>query len=211
MLADALDRFNQSNLDDLYAAIGIGDVKIMSLVRFLKQKIAPPEPEPTKFKPARSSKKTNKRSDSVEIEGVGHLMSHLANCCQPVPGEPIVGYITQGRGVSVHRLNCDQVAHLLSQHPERQLDVNWADDVSVGFEAQVIVMCTDRTGILRDITTVLANQRVALLGVNSISNKASQSADIVLTIEVQDVDTLRKVMSSLNQINDVYDVARKDA
>ena len=72
-------------------------------------------------------------------------------------------------------------------------------------------MCTDRTGILRDITTVLANQRVALLGVNSISNKASQSADIVLTIEVQDVDTLRKVMSSLNQINDVYDVARKDA
>ncbi len=211
MLADALDRFNQSNLDDLYAAIGIGDVKIMSLVRFLKQKIAPPEPEPTTFKPARSSKKTNKRSDSVEIEGVGHLMSHLANCCQPVPGEPIVGYITQGRGVSVHRLNCDQVAHLLSQHPERQLDVNWADDVSVGFEAQVIVMCTDRTGILRDITTVLANQRVALLGVNSISNKASQSADIVLTIEVQDVDTLRKVMSSLNQINDVYDVARKDA
>ncbi|MDM7861822.1 GTP diphosphokinase [Alteromonas sp. ASW11-36] len=206
---DACERFNQSNVDDLYTAIGAGDVRIMSVVRHLQQQMAPPEPEIVVRKPRPA--KSSDRNDTIVVEGVGHLMSHLANCCQPVPGEPIVGYITQGRGVSVHRRDCDQLSHLLSQHPEREVEVNWSGDSNVGFEAQLLVMCTDRTGILRDITTVLANQRVALLGVNSLSNKAEQSADIVLTVEVQDVSKLRKVMVSLKQIPDVYDVARKDA
>ena len=206
---DACQRFNQSNVEELYTAIGAGDVRIMSVVRHLQQRLAPPEPEIVVRKPRPA--KTSNRNDTIIVEGVGHLMSHLANCCQPVPGEPIVGYITQGRGVSVHRRDCDQLAHLLTQHPEREVEVNWSGDSNVGFEAQLLLMCTDRTGILRDITTVLANQRVALLGVNSLSNKAEQSADIVLTIEVQDVNKLRKVMVSLKQIPDVYDVARKDA
>lgn len=206
---DACQRFNQSNVEELYTAIGAGDVRIMSVVRHLQQRLAPPEPEIVVRKPRPA--KTSNRNDTIIVEGVGHLMSHLANCCQPVPGEPIVGYITQGRGVSVHRRDCDQLAHLLTQHPEREVEVNWSGDSNVGFEAQLLLMCTDRTGILRDITTVLANQRVALLGVNSLSNKAEQSADIVLTIEVEDVNKLRKVMVSLKQIPDVYDVARKDA
>ncbi|WP_100643883.1 GTP diphosphokinase [Alteromonas facilis] len=211
-LADICERFNQPSVEDLYTAIGAGDVRVMSVVRQLQQQLEPPKPEPEAIvrapvKPSHSKK----RDDSIVVEGVGYLMSHLANCCQPVPGEPIVGYITQGRGVSVHRQNCEQLSHLLDQHPEREVEVNWSGDVSVGFEAQLLVMCTDRTGILRDITTVLANQRVALLGVNSISNKAAGSADIVLTIEVQDVKSLRKVMLSLKQIHDVVDVVRKDA
>ena len=208
-VSDACERFNQSNVDELYTALGGGDIKVMSVVRYLQQLLQPPEPEP-EIKPARPTK-VSKRKDSIVVEGVGYLMSHMANCCQPVPGEAIVGYITQGRGVSVHRTNCDQVAHLLEQHPEREVEVNWSGDLNVGFEAQVLLVCTDRTGILRDITTTLANERVALLGVHSQSNKANQSANIVLTVEVQNVKSLRKVMSRLLLIQDVVDVSRKDA
>lgn len=208
-IAEACERFNQPNVDDLYTAIGAGDVRIMSVVRHLQQLLAP-EPEEPVIKAPRPSR-SRKPKDSIVVEGVGHLMSHLANCCQPVPGEPIAGFITQGRGVSVHRLNCEQLNHLRRQHPEREIEVNWSNDESVGFEAQLLVYCTDRTGILRDITTVLANLRVALLGVNSISNKAAQSADIILTVEVQDVSALRKVMQKLKQITDVVDVVRKES
>ncbi len=213
-LGEICERFNQPSVDELYTAIGAGDVRIMSVVRQLQQHLQPPEPEPTPerlVKTPSRPKSNKKRDDSVVVEGVGHLMSHLANCCQPVPGEPIVGFITQGRGVSVHRQNCEQLVHLLEQHPEREVEVNWSGDIAAGFEAQLLVICTDRTGILRDITTVLANLRVSLLGVNSLSNKSSGSADIVLTVEVADVKSLRKVMLSLKQIHDVVDVVRKDA
>ncbi|MBT0585215.1 GTP diphosphokinase [Alteromonas oceanisediminis] len=206
---DACDRFNQSNVDDLYTAIGAGDLKVMSIVRFLQQMLKPPEPEPEIRTPQRTNK-PKPRKDSVVVDGVGHLMSHLANCCQPVPGEPIVGFITQGRGVSVHRVDCDQLSHLLEQHPEREIEVNWAGDLNVGFEAQLLLSCADRNGILRDITTVLANERVALLGVNSLTNKNDQSANIVLSVEVQNVKALNKVKSRLLQIPDVVDVMRKE-
>ena len=208
-VSEACERFNQSGVDELYTAIGAGDLKVMSVVRHIQQLLKPPEPE-LAIRPARPTK-ASQRKDSVVVEGVGYLMSHLANCCQPVPGEAIVGYITQGRGVSVHRHNCDQLAHLLEQHSERKVDVNWSGDLNIGFEAQLMVICIDRTGILRDITTVLANQRVALLGVNSVSNKVNQSANIVLTVEVQNVTSLRNVIAKLLQIQDVSDVSRKDA
>ena len=140
---------------------------------------------------------------------MGHLLSQLANCCQPVPGEPILGYITQGRGVSVHKESCDQLQNLLVQHPERQIEVNWSDELNVGFEAAVDVYCSDRTGLLRDITTVLANEGVALLGVNSQSDKSTQTALIALSVEVADLNTLSRMMSKLGQLKDVLDVRRK--
>ncbi len=120
-----------------------------------------------------------------------------------------MGYITQGRGVSVHKESCEQLQHLLSQHPERQIEVNWSDELNVGFEAALDIFCTDRTGILRDITTVLANENVALLGVNSLSDKPRQTALISISVEVPDLNTLSKVMARLRQLKGVVDAKRK--
>ena len=209
--SSASEKFNLNNNDDLYTAIGAGDVRVMQVINFLHHLHEPEQPEP-EISPKVKTRKTaggSGKKDAVVVQGVGHLMSQLANCCKPVPGEPIMGYITQGRGVSVHKEGCDQLLHLLSQHPERQIEVNWSESLKVGFETGVDIYCHDRTGLLRDITTVLANENVPLLGVNSLSDKNRQTALITISIEVLDLDTLSKVLSRLRQLKGVTDARRK--
>ena len=204
---DATSRFNMQTLEDLYAAIGGGDVRIMQVVHFLQQKHAPaPElkirsrrPQSAKFK-----------KDSIVVEGVGNLLNQIAGCCQPLPGELILGYITQGRGVSVHRQDCEQLNNLLEQHPERQIDVNWASNLQAAFQTKLHVLCDDRAGVLRDITTIIANERVSLLGVNSISDTKLNRAKIELSLEVKDLSSLSKAMSRLQLIKGVTEVLKVD-
>jgi GTP pyrophosphokinase len=209
--SSASEKFNLNNNDDLYTAIGAGDVRVMQVINFIHHLHEPEQPEP-EISPKVKTRKIaggSGKKDAVVVQGVGHLMSQLANCCKPVPGEPIMGYITQGRGVSVHKEGCDQLQHLLSQHPERQIEVNWSEALKVGFETGVDIYCHDRTGLLRDITTVLANENVPLLGVNSLSDKNRQTALITISIEVLDLDTLSKVLSRLRQLKGVTDARRK--
>jgi GTP pyrophosphokinase len=208
-LADeSVEKFNFHQLADLYAAIGAGDVKVMSVVNYLMQKFAA-KPEVPTVKPKKRVAKGNTRKDSIVVEGVGHLLSQLANCCKPVPGEPILGYITQGKGVSVHKEDCPQLQHLLSLSPEREIEVNWSGAIAVGFETTIAIFCSDRSGLLRDITTVLANENVGLLGVNSLSDKKALSATIKLSVEVRNAAALSKVMNKLSQIQGIVDVKRE--
>ena len=210
---EAFEKFNLQTLDDLYTAVGAGDVRVMQVINFIHHLQEPPAPEPEispKVKTRKTAAGTGKK-DAVVVQGVGHLMSQLANCCKPVPGEAILGYITQGRGVSVHKENCDQLQHLLSQHPERQIEVNWSEELKVGFETGIDIYCHDRTGLLRDITTVLANENVPLLGVNSLSDKNRQTALITISIEVHDLDTVSKVLTRLRQLKGVTDAKRKQS
>ena len=210
---EAFEKFNLQTLDDLYTAVGAGDVRVMQVINFIHHLQEPPAPEP-EISPKVKTRKTaagSGKKDAVVVQGVGHLMSQLANCCKPVPGEAILGYITQGRGVSVHKENCDQLQHLLSQHPERQIEVNWSQELKVGFETGIDIFCHDRTGLLRDITTVLANENVPLLGVNSLSDKNRQTALITISIEVHDLDTVSKVLTRLRQLKGVTDAKRKQS
>jgi GTP pyrophosphokinase len=205
--SDATSRFNMQTLDDLYAAIGGGDVRIMQVVHFLQQKHAPvPELKVRSRKPQSAKFK----KDSIVVEGVGNLLNQIAGCCQPLPGELILGYITQGRGVSVHRQDCEQLNNLLEQHPERQIDVNWASNLQAAFQTKLHVLCDDRAGILRDITTIIANERVSLLAVNSISDTKLHRAKIELSLEVKDLSSLSKAMSRLQLIKGVTEVLKVD-
>jgi GTP pyrophosphokinase len=208
LAADATNKFNANTLDDLYAAIGVGDVRVMTVVHYLVQKHAPPpaEPELPAIKQRRA--KPRKGNQAIIAEGVGNLLSQLAKCCQPVAGEAILGYITQGKGVSVHKENCPQLANLLEQHPERQIEVSWSVEHQTSFQTEVVVYCHDRVGILRDITTVLSNEKVGLLGVNSLSNKNQNTAMIKLSLEVSDASSLSRVADKLKQLSDVTDVSR---
>ena len=206
---EAVARFNMQNLDDLYAAVGAGDIRLMQVVNFLVQRL---EPAPT-IDPRIKEKKPQQdkhKKDTIVVEGVGNLLTQIAGCCQPLPGEPILGYITQGRGVSVHREDCEQLNHLLDTHPERQIDVNWASNVKAAFKTDIDVYCADRDGILRDVTTVLANEKVGLLGVNSLSDPSKHTAKIKLSLEVKDLNSLAKTMTKILQIKGVSDVLRAD-
>lgn len=204
---DAVSRFNMQNIDDLYAAIGGGDIRIMQVVNFLQQKYAP-EPE-LKIR-SRKPQSANLKKDSIVVEGVGNLLNQIAGCCQPLPGEPILGYITQGRGVSVHRQDCEQLNHLLDQQPERQIDVNWASNLHAVFQTKVHVLSDDRAGVLRDVTTVIANEQVSLLGVNSISDTKLNRAKIELSLEVKDLSCLSKAISRMQLIKGVTEVKKVD-
>lgn len=208
-ISQACSRFNVNAADDLYAAIGAGDIRLMQVVNYLQQLHAPAPPIDLRIKPkkAQASKFNN---DTVVVEGVGNLLSQIAGCCQPLPGDAIQGYITQGRGVSVHRDDCEQLSHLLDQHPERQIDVNWASKISAAFQTYIEVFCTDRDGILRDVTTVLANDKVGLLAVISSSDVNKGTARIKLTLEVKDLPSLSRTLERLQSLKGVSDVKRMD-
>lgn len=208
-LDEACGKFNMLSVDDLYVAIGAGDVRIMQVINFLQQfQTPPPEIDPRVNKPKTTP--SSGKKDHIIVEGVGHLMSQMAGCCKPLPGDPIRGYITIGRGVSVHKQDCDQLHSLLAQHPERSIDVNWAQDVRDTFETVVEVICIDRDGILRDITTELANEKVGLLGVQSKSYKEDQTARIRLNLEVKNLNSLARTMSRLEHLRNVLEVNRME-
>ncbi|WP_299080980.1 GTP diphosphokinase [uncultured Paraglaciecola sp.] len=207
LAGEATSRFNMQNLEDLYAAIGGGDVRIMQVVNFLQQKY---QPEPELKIRAKKPQAAKLKKDSIIVEGVGNLLNQIAGCCQPLPGEAILGYITQGRGVSVHREDCEQLHSLLEQHPERQIEVNWASNLQAAFQTKVDVLCDDRSGVLRDVTTVIANEQVSLLGVNSSTDTKLNRAKIELKLEVKDLRLLSKAMSRLQLIKGVTDVIKVD-
>jgi GTP pyrophosphokinase len=207
-ISEAWQKYNVKSSEDLYALVGSGDVRVMSIVNYLAQKFAPPKAE-LEIPVVKTRKaKVRKGQEPIIAEGVGNLMSQIAKCCQPVAGEAIVGYITQGKGVSVHKEGCAQLQNLLNQHPEREIEVSWLVQHQTSFQTELDVYCYDRTGILRDITTVLSNEQVSLLGVNSLSNKAHGTAHIKITIEVSDAENLARTANKLRQINDVSDVVR---
>ena len=203
--AELCDKYNVKTVDDLYAAIGTGDVRVMNVVNALQQKYAPPEEAPLS---ARITKKTRKSNQPIIAEGVGNLLSVLAKCCQPVAGDEIVGYITLGKGVSVHKENCSQLENLLKMHPEREIEVSWADNTNGAFTSTLDVLTVDRNGILRDMTTELSNEKVALLGVNSFSNTKDNTALIKITVEVPNASVLNKLITRLRTIDGVLDITR---
>ena len=212
----ALPRYNLKNLDDLYAGIGGGDIRIGPLINFLQNKfikISAQEVDEeilrhVSTKSAANAQQKNERKDCVIVEGVGNLMHHIARCCQPIPGDSIVGYITMGRGISIHRCDCEQFLELQSVHPERVVESRWGDNYSNGFHLNIRIVASDRNGLLRDITTVLANDKISVLGVSSRTDTKRQVANIDMQIELNNVEMLSKILSRLEKLDDVIEAKR---
>ena len=144
----------------------------------------------------------------VEVNGVGNLLSHIARCCQPVPGDEIFGYITMGRGISVHRSDCEQVKELMRVHPERSVDVVWGENYSGGYRIRVKVVAHDRSGLLRDLTAVLAAEKSNVMAMSSTSDVKTQTATVELELELYNVDDLSRVQSKLSQVDGVIESRR---
>ncbi|MDT0175863.1 GTP diphosphokinase [Enterobacter sp. BRE11] len=209
-----LPRYNVTSLDELLAAIGGGDIRLNQMINFLQAKLNKPSAEEEDREALRQltqksySPPSRKESGRVVVEGVGNLMHHIARCCQPIPGDDIVGFITQGRGISIHRADCDQLAELSDHAPERIVDAVWGESYSSGYSLVVRVTANDRSGLLRDITTILANEKVNVLGVSSRSDTKKQLATIDMDIEIYNQQVLGRVLSRLNQVPDIIDARR---
>lgn len=210
-----LPRYNVHSLDELLAAIGGGEVRLLQLGNFLQSKLKKPTAEEQDREALRQLKLKSssgtvrkKASDRVVIEGVGNLLHHFARCCLPIPGDEITGFITQGRGISIHRVDCDQLADLTSHAPERIVDAVWGENYSSGYSLVVRVIAGDRSGLLRDITTILANEKVNVLGVSSRSDTRQQQATIDMDIEIYNQQVLGRILARLKQVEDVVDARR---
>jgi GTP pyrophosphokinase len=144
----------------------------------------------------------------VYVEGVGRLLTHFARCCRPVPGDAIVGFIAQGRGVSVHRRDCGNALRLMDEHPERMIAVDWGQQNTDRYVLDLDVQAHDRSGLLRDITGLLADEKVNVLGANTHTERRTHLARIRLTVEIGSVEELARLLQKIAAIPNVLSAER---
>lgn len=216
----ALPRYNLKQIDDLYSGIGSGDIGLNTLMNFLQSKFVKTSAQAVDEEILRqvnnksavnSGQKFTPNKGCVIVEGVGNLMHHIARCCQPIPGDQIMGYITIGRGISIHRADCEQLADLQAVHPERVVESVWGENYAKsgqGFRLSIRVIASDRNGLLRDITTVLANDKISVQNVVTRTDRRHQTATIDLEIELNNVEVLSKILVNLGKLDDVIEAKR---
>jgi GTP pyrophosphokinase len=215
-------KFNFHKGEDLLAGIGRGEIPVGQIARQVGEPKAEIKEEPQDHaaeaaalveKRRERRRKQHPRRDGahseVVIEGIDDLMTHMAHCCKPVPYDPIVGYITRGRGVTVHRRDCSNLRNLSEPEQARLIDVNWSDQVEdAAYPVDIMVLASDRKGLLRDISSVLSDDDVDVVGVNTVSDRRTDRASMRFTVEVKNMDQLEQVIVKLRQIPDVIGVRR---
>jgi GTP pyrophosphokinase len=192
---------------DLYAALGSGDLTLGDIAGAVQRLSAPPAVAPAAV-PVRRRESTGKGRGAVEVDGVGDLLTSFAQCCKPLPPDAIAGYITQGRGVSIHRQDCANLVRLAERHRERVIEVSWRSDVALAFPADLRIEAHDRRGLVKDITTVLAAERVNILAMETRTDRTTQSALVTLTIEIDGLPALSRVLHRLSNVPNVTAVRR---
>jgi GTP pyrophosphokinase len=198
-LEDVLERFPQyTKLDDFLAAIGYGAVTAAAIASKLDE-------SPKDVFPATQAPRAPKTPARVEVMGAGNLLTIQANCCRPVPGDEIVGYTTRGRGVVYHRADCPNIANL--SDPERLVPVSWGSQAGDTHPVPVRVEALDRVGLLKDVSTLLSDERVNILSMLTQTHD-DRSVTLLLTIEVQSLEQLSRIMHRLESLRDVTEVTR---
>jgi GTP pyrophosphokinase len=199
-------QLKHKDTDALCVALGAGDLTSASIATALQHIHGTELPEKIR---TRRPRKPDNKPDSVAVTGVGDLMSNFARCCRPVPPEPIVGYITQGRGVSIHRQDCGNFLSLNQRSPERIVEISWGESESGAYPVDLSVHAFDRSGLIRDITSLLADDEANVTALKSHADKDSMQVVMEISIEVQDLPTLSAVITKLEQLSNVVSVRRK--
>ena len=207
----ALPRYNLKQMDDLYAGIGGGDIKLNQLSHYLQSRLIKPTAEQEDeavLKQLNKNTHHKAKNGQVIIEGVGNLMHSIARCCQPIPGDPIVGYITQGRGISIHKADCEQLFELQSLNPTRVVEAQWGSYAGEGLSLTIRIIANDRSGLLRDVSAIMANEKVNVLSVASRIDAKRSLAIINMEIQMNNVAMLNKILARITLLDDVIEARR---
>ena len=195
--------------DEFYAAVARDDINLRQIQAAIKAVVQPSLVAETAAEPevlAKQSKSTGAGS-GILVVGVDHLMTGLARCCKPAPPDPIVGFVTRGRGVSIHRQRCASVARMRLREPERLIAADWGKPRDEVFPVDVVIEAMDRQGLLRDITEVLSRERINVTAANTLTrNMASRMA---FTVEVRDLEALNRALAIIRDITGVLSAARR--
>ena len=210
-----LEKYRYKNIDEMYAAVGFGaNSPVKIIARVLQEYRKEHEEINVEEKIQELSKEQKERkakaaaaSSGVVVKGIDNCLVKLSKCCNPLPGDEIVGYITRGRGVSVHRQDCVNVTDLLTEE-NRMIDVEWYKEAKESYQVEIEVLANDRNGLLVDILNVLKDTKAKLMGVNTRTTK-ERIAVMDISIEIESLDELNKVQKAIRKVDSVYEVRRK--
>lgn len=200
--------------DDLYVAAGSGDIGVSQALK-AAQRLQPKQQQATQYELSSawhheqvSAAKSTGGESAIQVSGVGNLLTQMANCCKPLPGDLIGGYVTLNRGVSVHRQDCPQFLHLQEVEKERVIEVSWGQKQASTYPVDIRIEAYDREGLLRDITTLLATEKINVIATQTRSDKASNTAQMLLTIEISGIEWLSRLLARINQLPNIISVQR---
>jgi GTP diphosphokinase / guanosine-3',5'-bis(diphosphate) 3'-diphosphatase len=200
-LDELAQNFRYERVDDFLAAVGYADINPQQIATKLSTTLAPPQaPPPTSAPP------TDGTVQGLRVKGVGDLLTRLAHCCSPVPGDNVIGYVTRGRGVTVHRADCVSVLH--EDEPERLIDVDWGHVPPQMFRVAIRMEAWDREGLLRDISAIVADEKINIASLNVATHKDG-TATAHATLDIDSLARLSRVMTRLEAVRDVRRVARE--
>ncbi|MCR5176125.1 MAG: DUF5913 domain-containing protein, partial [Anaerovibrio sp.] len=209
-------RFNINSSEDLLAAIGYGGVTvsgvIAKLIELHKKEVkdqTPPDVSQMleRLKRPHGTARKPKASHGILVEGEGGMLVRLAKCCNPIPGDPITGFITKGRGVSVHRADCPNV-DITSGDASRVIAVDWDVGLDKDYTVEIEIHCNDSAGILAGILAVPAEMKINVNSVNARSNRTNKTSIVVLGIQVNAAAQVNQIMTKIRRLKDVYSVSR---
>ncbi len=210
-LETLLPKYNYQSVDELIAALGRGDVSAVQLTNVCMAPVERNADEEIEKKISkRVAGKSHGQGAQVLVEGVDDLMTHMAKCCKPVPYDLIVGYITRGRGITVHRQKCAVVSRMTAEQQARLVPVDWArEQPASAFLVDIHIYAGDRRRLLQDISSVFSNEEIDVLGVDTQSDRRQETANMHFTVEVENVSKLSRVLEKLAQVPDVLQVQRQ--
>lgn len=202
-----MNRYTLSSIDDLYASVGFGGLTtnqiIVKLIDYFKRDLLSKNP----VAEIKTTSTTGKSSsgNGVLIRGYDDFLVRLSHCCNPVPGDKIVGYVSRGRGVSVHCVDCPNVKNM---EPERLIEAKWDDVISQNFLASLKIYCENKGGILAAVTTIISNMKISITGAFARSDNDTGTAEITVMLEVKSTDQVEDVIKKLKTLPEVIDVHR---
>ena len=209
----ALNRYKFTNNEDMYAAVGFGAItsgKIIARILEEYRKVHKEENVEEKIEELSKAKQNKVKASKtgIVVEGIDNCLVKLSKCCNPVPGDNIVGYITRGRGVSVHRSDCKNLKDLFLDEENRMIDVYWLTEKAVAYNVDIEIFANDRTGLLADIISQIGTTKTKLIAVSSRANK-ERIAITEITLEVENLEELNNVLKFIRKVDSVYEVKRK--
>ncbi len=208
----ALNRYKFNSIEDMYASVGFGAItsgKVIARILEEYRKVHKEENVEQKLEELSKEKNVAKPSKSgVVVKGIDNCLVKLSKCCNPVPGDDIVGYITRGRGVSIHRADCKNLKDLFEDEESRMIDVYWYTEKEAAYNVDIEVFANDRSGLLADIIAQISNAKTKLIAVNCRANK-ERIAITEVTVEVENLEQLNDVLKAIRKVDSVYEVKRK--
>jgi len=205
-MAELLHELELKSTESLHEAMGLGEISSAQVAGAIQRLLHARAPQPADAARARSA---GARAPDVEVQGIGDLLSTYARCCKPVPPEPIVGYITVGRGVSIHSQSCANLARLRVKAPARVLAVDWGNMGSAAFPVEIEIQAFDRRGLVRDVSAALADEKIGIQGMTTVTDKLENVAHMRISISISGLPQLSKVLSRIALLPNIISARRK--